>query len=152
MAKMLLVKEDDNTVFISIYYQAKKNKFGTVMYKILTEEEGKKAIEKKDASVDVLNTKWAVPTWKITTNIVRSSTYYNPADGTQRLDPTKYRDNIFRACLKEWDITDEAGVPIPLNADSIGQLPNVVAEELLRKYDQSTESDEIDEKKLQKQP
>lgn len=152
MAKMLLVKEEDNTVFITIYYQSKKNKFGTIMYKILTEEEGKKAIEKKDASVDVLNTKWAVPTWKITTNITRSSTYYNPADGTQRIDPTKYRDNIFRTCLKEWDITDESGAVIAVSSDSIGQLPNVIAEELLKKYDQSTETDETDEKKLQKQP
>ncbi len=152
MAKMLLVKEDDNTVLISIYYQAKKNKFGTIKYKILTEEEGKKAIEKKDASVDVLNTKWAVPTWKITTNVMRSSTYYNPADGTQRLDPTKYRDNIFRTCLREWDVTDETGTSVPINNDTIGQLPNTIAEELLKKYDQSTETDEDDEKKLLKQP
>jgi hypothetical protein len=147
MAKSLLVKEEQGLILVEMYYQVKKTKQGYVSHRILTEEEGKKLIERGDPSVDVLHTKWVTPTWKISNKIMRSSTYYNPADGTQRLDPTKYRDNIFKTCLKEWDIQDDNGNIVPINDETIGMLPNPVAEELLKRYDKSTVSDETDEKK-----
>jgi hypothetical protein len=147
MAKSLLIKDEENLIHITLYYQLKKSKSGYLQFKILSEEEGKKLLEKKDETVDVLNTKWSIPTWKITNKVMRASTYYNPADGSQRLDPTKYRDNIFRTCLKEWDIQDDSGNVVPINEENIGQLPTSVAEELLRKYDNSTSSSEAEEKK-----
>ena len=152
MAKSLLIRDEENLIHITLYYQLKKNKSGYVQFKILSEEEGKKLLDKKDETVDVLNTKWAIPTWKISNKVMRASTYYNPADGSQRLDPTKYKDNIFRTCLKEWDIQDESGTVIPINEESIGQLPNSVAEELLNRYDESTSPSESDEKKSRTQP
>ena len=152
MAKSLLIRDEENLIHITLYYQLKKNKSGYVQFKILSEEEGKKLLDKKDETVYVLNTKWAIPTWKISNKVMRASTYYNPADGSQRLDPTKYKDNIFRTCLKEWDIQDESGTVIPINEESIGQLPNSVAEELLNRYDESTSPSESDEKKSRTQP
>jgi hypothetical protein len=147
MAKSLIVEEGENLIHIPLYYQAKKNKYGVLQYKILSDEEGKKLVEKKDESVDILNTKWISPTWKSNNTIVRSSTYYNPSDGTNRIDWSKYQDNVFRNCLREWDVVDGEGKPIPVNSDTIGSLPSIIASALLEKYDKSISIDEDEKKK-----
>jgi hypothetical protein len=147
MAKNILVEESDSLIPLSIYYQVKKNKFGVKQYKILTDEEGIKAMEKGDPNTDVLNTKWAASIWKITTSIMRASTFYNPADGAQVFDPVKYQDNVFKICLKDWDIEDGQGSKVPITVESIGKLPKAIADELLRKYNFITSVDEIEEKK-----
>lgn len=150
MKKSLLIKDEEDLINISIYYKIKKNKFGFTNFKILKDEEGKKLLEKNDDTVGVLNTKWACPSWKISNRITRSSTYYNPADGMQRVDITKYRENVFKTCLREWDV-EENGEVVPINEETIGQLPNSIAEELLSRYDKVSLPDEEEEKKSQTQ-
>ena len=147
MAKMLFSKNEE-LITITVYYRVKTNKFGVRQYKILEEEEAKTAISNGDKDVDILTSKWAVPTWKSNSHLIRSSTFYNPSDGQNKVDWSRYQDNIFKNCLKEWDVFDENNTIVPINADTIGSLPVVVASALLDKYEKSLSLEEEDRKKL----
>jgi len=145
MAKMLL-SQNEELISLVLYYQVKNNKYGIRQYKILEEDEAKSLISKGDKEIDILSTKWSLPTWRSNSNIVRSSTFYNPSDGTNRLDWSRYEDNVFKTCLKEWDVVDENNQPVPVNQDTIGYLPVPIASALLQKYNKCLSLDE-DEKK-----
>lgn len=145
MAKSLLVKNDD-LVTITIYYKIKTNKFNLKQYKILEEQEAKELISKGDTDVDFLTTKWTIPTWQSNSHLVRSSTFYSPSEGLNRLDWSKYQDNLFKTCLKEWDVED-GGKIVPITPDSIGSLPTVIAQTLLDKYEKCLVLEDEDKKK-----
>lgn len=147
MAKMLFT-ENEELITINLYYRVKLNKFGVRQYKVLEEDEAKTALSSGDKEVDILVTKWIVPTWRSNSNIIRASTFYSPADGSNRVDWSKYQDNLFKNCLKEWDVTDKDNNPVPVNPDTIGSLPSVIASALLDKYDKSLSLEEDERKKL----
>lgn len=146
MAKSLLVKDED-LITIILYYKTKTNKFGVRQYKIVDEEDAKSSIAKGDKDIDSLTTKWVIPTWQSNSYIMRSSTFYSPSEGVNRLDYNKYQDNVFKTCLKEWDITDENDKVIPINGESIGNLPSIIANSLLERYEKALSLEEEDAKK-----
>jgi hypothetical protein len=106
----------------------------------------KAAIAKGDKDIDSLTTKWVIPTWQSNSHILRSSTFYSPSEGTNRLDFNKYQDNMFKTCLKEWDIVDENERQVPINTESIGNLPSVIANALLDRYEKSLTMEDEDQK------
>lgn len=144
MRKSILVK-DNELLTIIIYFTVITNKFGVRHYKILQEDEAKILIAKNDANVDSLTTKWIVPTWNSSSHVLRSSTFWNPTENTNRLDWSKYQENVFRTCLREWDIMDDNGEYLPVNMENIGSLPKDVAYALLDAYEKSVsiEDDEV---------
>ena len=146
MAKQL-ISNTDELITLTLYYKVKVNKYGIRQYKVLEEDEGKSLLAKGDKDVDTLVTKWAVPKWKTNSHIMRSSTFYNPADGTNRVDWSKYQENVFKTCLKDWDVVDENNSPIPVNQDTIGSLPPIIASALLDKYDKSLAIEDDERKK-----
>jgi len=146
MAKMLFSKNEE-LITITLYYKVQTNKFGVRQYKILEEDEAKTRISEGDKNVDILSSKWLIPTWKSNSHLIRSSTFYNPSDGQNKVDWSKYQDNVFKNCLKEWDIVDENNVDVPINTDTIGSLPVVIASALLNKYESSLALEEEDQKK-----
>jgi hypothetical protein len=143
----MLVSTNEEFITLILYYRVKSNKHGVRQYKILEEEEAKSFLSKGDKDVDILTTKWVVPTWKSNSNVLRSSTFYNPTDGSNKIDWTKYQENLFKACLKEWDVVDENNQAIPVSAETIGLLPPVIASALLDKYDKSLSLEEEERKK-----
>lgn len=146
MAKKLVSKNEEFVTLI-LYYRVKSNKHGVRQYKILDEDEAKALIAKGDKEIDTLTTKWSVPTWRSNSNILRSSTFYNPTDGSNKIDWSKYQDNLFKNCLKEWDVVDENDQVVPVNPDTVGSLPSVIASALLDKYDKSLSLEEDERKK-----
>ena len=146
MPKTFLVKNED-LITIVLFFKSKINKFGVRQYKIVDEDEAKQLIAKNDTSIDTLTTKWVVPTWQLNTSLLRQSTFYNPSDGSNKLDWAKYQDNLFKTCLKEWDISDEEGNVVPVSSESIGNLPSVIATALLQAYESSISMEEDERKK-----
>lgn len=146
MAKSLLIKDEDQVVIV-LHFEYAINKHGVRQYKILSEKDAKEALHNGNKNVDSLTTKWVVPTWNSNSYILRSSTYYNPTEGTNKIDWSKYQDNLFKTCLKEWDILDGDDKPIPVNNDTIGSLPAVIAAALLEKYEKCLALEEEDRKK-----
>jgi len=146
MAKSILVKEED-LITIILYYRTKTNKFGVRQYKVVDEEEAKASISKGEKEIDSLTTKWVIPTWQSNSFIMRSSTFYSPSEGVNRLDFNKYQDNLFKTCLKEWDIIDENEKPVPINSETIGNLPSIIANALLERYEKSLSMEDEDQKK-----
>jgi hypothetical protein len=146
MAKSLLVK-DDELITIITYYSVATNKYNIKHFKILEEDKAKELLAKGDTSVDSLTTKWIVPTWNSSSYVLRSSTFYNPADGNNRLDWSKYQENLFKTCLKEWDVTDNYGQPVPLSLEAIGSLPKDIAYALLDAYEKAISLEDDERKK-----
>lgn len=146
MAKKLFSAKEE-LVTIALYYKTKTNKYNISQYKVLDEETAKEALSKGDKNVDAIITKWSIPTWKSNSVLLRSSTFYNPTDGSNKIDWSKYEENIFRNCLKEWDVVDENGNPIPVNIDTIGMLPPTIATALLALYDKVISLEDEDTKK-----
>lgn len=146
MAKTLLIQNEE-LITLVLFFKTKVNKFGVRQYKIIDEEEAKGLLAKNDPSVDTLTTKWVIPTWQTNTSILRQSTFYNPADGANKIDWSKYQDNLFKTCMREWDILDEQGNVMPVTSETIGNLPSIIATELLQMYEKSITMEEDERKK-----
>lgn len=146
MAKSILMDGEDNLIHVPLYYKIKKK--GSVrQFKILTDDEGRDLLAKNDPDVEVLNTKWKPQTWQMNTFLIKNSQSYDQVSGAKEFDGLKYRENIFTNCLVEWDMVDEKGQVIPINPKVIGQLPQSIAQALVRKYDDLLVIDEEEQKK-----
>jgi hypothetical protein len=146
MAKSLLIK-DEEFVTIVLHFEHHTNRHGVRQYKILSEKEAKDALANGSKNIDSITTKWTMPTWNSNSYILRSSTYYNPTEGTNKIDWSKYQDNLFKTCLREWDLIGDDDKPIPVNNDTIGSLPAIIAAALLEKYEKCLALEEEDRKK-----
>lgn len=147
MPSSILLSGNESLINIPLYYKIKENKHGVRQFKVLTEEEGRSLLEKQEKGVEVLNTKWKPQTWQMNNYLLKNSTSYDQASGTQQIDFTKYQDNVFTNCLIDWDMFDEKGQPIPVNPKTVGQLPSAIAQALIRRYNDSLTVDEEEQGK-----
>ena len=147
MPKSMLLDGENSLIHIPIYFKEKKNKHGHHYYAILDEDEGKKKQTVENSGVDVLNTKWKPQTWQMNNHLLKHSTSYNQATGSQDIDFTKYRDNIISECMTDWDMVDDKGAPIPVNPKTVGLLPANIVNELIRRYDGIMQLDEEEQGK-----
>lgn len=149
MAKKLskAVGKGKKMVSIPLYYRITDGPYDNMQFQILAREEGKKAVEKGDSSVEVLNTKWRANSWQLTNVLMQSSLSYNPQTGQHEVDLTKYQDNMLKSCLVEWDLTDEGDQAIPVTPEALDDLPPEIAKGLIRVYDRSNLVDEGEIKK-----
>mgnify|MGYP001160049574 CR=1 FL=1 len=146
MPSNLLIDGQEDLIEIKLFYRVKKNNAGVRQFVVLDEEKGKKAIEDGDDSVDCLVTKWSPQTWQMNNNLLKQSMTYNKISGNNEVDFSRYQDNVFRYCLKEWDVTDKDGSPIPPTPENVGQLPAAVAQALIRLYDSTITVDQEEKK------
>lgn len=144
MANSILLEGNENLIHIPLYYKIKTNRFGVRQFKVFDDEEGRKLLEKAEPDVEVLNTKWKPQTWQMNNFLLKNSTSYDQASGSQQLDFTKYQDNVFTNCLVEWDMIDAKNQPVPVGSKTIGMLPSVIAQSLMRRYESSLRIDEED--------
>ena len=147
MAKSILLDGQESLIDIPLYYKVRTNKYGVHNFQILSDEEGKKAAAQEESDIETLNTRWRPQTWQMNNHLMKHSTSYNQASGTQDIDFQKYRDNVVTECLVEWDMVDPNGQAIPVSEKTIGQMPSVIVNELIRRYDQAMTYNEEEQEK-----
>jgi hypothetical protein len=84
--------------------------------------------------VKVLKTQWAVPNWKDNHDAIRLSTVTDPMTGNKGVDIHQYKSVCLEKFLKAWDITDEAGKPVPVTKDKIMSLDFTIARALVDQF------------------
>ena len=158
----------NNLIDIKIYYQEIKNRGGSKI-KVLSKKEAdlimdNNAIDKKNfedkeenkektfeldpsREVHILNTKWAQASWREQNEALKDCLNKNDFTGEFEIDQLSFRDKKVKNCLKEWDIKDDSGQPVPVSPQTIDELPFDVIIALVSEYDKSTDLEEEDEKK-----
>lgn len=89
-----------------------------------------------------IRTDWAPLNWRESNNIYSSCMKQTTlADGNPsiELDAIKFRDQKLKTCLKNWDIKDDNGQNVPLNAATIDTLASEVAQKLIDDFDRVTQ-------------
>ena len=152
---------------IKLYYQVKGNK-GRKTIKVLSDKEAKNIMDvnekaKKDfeskeenkdkefelnpaEKVEILNTKWKEASWKEHNDSLKKCMKKDDYNNYE-VDQIQFRDLKVKQGLKEWDLKDSNGNPVPCTPDIIDQLPFDVMMSLLNKYDNIMLLGEEDEKK-----
>jgi len=146
MPSDLLMTGAEDLIEVDIYYKARRNESGFRSHTILSEDEGKKAMEAEDEGVDVLSTKWSAQTWQLNNSIMKESTNYNKISGNQDVDWTAYQNKMIQYCLREWNVTLPDGTPVPPTVDNVGMMPANIVASLIKKYDASMKVDEEEKK------
>jgi hypothetical protein len=100
--------------------------------------------------ISEVNTKWTRLTWK-EQNAIYSQCMKESigTDGKLKysFDNIKYRDLKLKKCLKEWDVKDDNGQYVPVDANVIDNLVPEVAQQLLDDFEKVTEPGADDLKK-----
>lgn len=133
----------EHTIDISLNFSVIKNKHGRNVFKVLSESDLEKINndENDNTVIHTINTVWSLLGWKQQNEFLEHAMEINPATGIRDLNMTKYRDAVFKKCLKEWDIKDK-GQKVPVSEQSIDSLDPVLGNALLNKYDQAMSFDE----------
>lgn len=146
MASNLLLNSNEDLIRITIYYRVQKNKYGSRQFQILPEEKALELLKKEDSDVETLETYWSPQTWQVNNSISKQSMSYNKVHGNEEIDWSLYQQNIFKHCLKKWNVTDDDGNEIPPTPENVGMLPTMVARALLQEYNNSLSVDEEEKK------
>lgn len=134
---MSLLDQND-LIEINLYYKYADVGTGKRLV-ILTDKKGKALQndpdEEKSKSVEVLETKWSLLTWKEQNEVMNlSSQMINPQTGERQFNFLAYRDAIIKRCLKQWNITINEK-PTPVNPESIDALPGPVVTNLYQQFE-----------------
>lgn len=116
---------------IDIKYAEVKLKNGLESIVVIRDEETEKRFEGKEGKIKELHTQWLQPNWKEHSDVVRQSMIWDEFKGERTMDFHSYRSMCIERFLKAWDITDDAGVPVPCNQVNIGKLDYAMANALI---------------------
>ena len=137
---------DDNFISIPLYYMIKVGKYDSKQIVVIDDDKASKMLEDEDikGSVQILNTKWKVLSWKENNDLMKACEVISQSGETPIFDWAKFADLRLKRALKWWDLknNEEDPEPAPLNAENIDRLPSVVAQSLLDRYAQSSSVDE----------
>lgn len=141
LAKAVVTGEAD-LIDIPLYYEFRKNKFGTPKIVVLEEDEGKKAIEDpaRKENVEVLNTRWKMASWIEQNDIISQSQTVDEFSGNREPNWTKYRDLRVKRLMKEWDLEWE-GKNVPVTEEYINNLPAEIVLGLFDRYERASGTD-----------
>ena len=133
----------DQTIEITLFFIVRKNKYGVNVFKVLDDKELEElqSDENKKKTIRSINTVWSLLGWKQQNEYLEKSIEINPVSSAKEINPTKYRETIFKKCLKDWDII-ENGKKIPVSDMAIDKLDPRLGEALLNKYDTMMSFDE----------
>ena len=110
---------------IDIKYVDIKNKMGVEFPLVI---EGSSELEKKYGDrVKTIHTQWQTPTWKEGHEAARSATVIDSQTGDRRTDLNTYSGIVLERFLKQWDLTDETGKPIPVIPENVALLDSGIA-------------------------
>ena len=131
----------NDLVNVQLFYMIKKNKYGLEIFRILEDEDAKKIMEDPNKAKDVktINTKWKTLAWH-ESNYIASRSYarLNQMSDERVFDFNSFRDLKIKMCLKEWDLKDPAGNPVPLIPEMIDKLVPEIILALYNKYEEVT--------------
>ena len=97
---------------------------------------------KDNPNLKEINTSWKPLGWKDHNEIYsKCLSHHTKEDGsvTTNLNYIKFRDMKLKFCLKSWDLKDDDGRPVPVNASAIDRLNPQVATEILEGFEKVTE-------------
>ena len=126
---------------IDLEYAEVKTKSGIDCILIIKNEEMSKKYGDK---VKKVHTQWVQPSWKESNDLVRQATVWEQFAGERSLDYLLYRSLIPEKFLKMWDITDEAGKPVPCTPITILKLEPNIANALIDNFISRTVPSESD--------
>ena len=149
LAKSIASSSAKELIDVVLYYQVITNKYGNTVFRTIPEDKAKEMLEKEDTkkSVEVLNTKWKVTTWKEQNSVIQRSQKTNPDTLQHEIEWTMYRDAMIKSFLVAWDLEDD-GKKIPVNPANIDNLPADIVLALYNKYERATNIDPEQEGKL----
>lgn len=127
---MSLFSNSDDIV-IKMYYRDKEDKLEILEDKDI---EGKTDEELSQEGVEIIETRWAEISWGSYQSIL-SKAFIPREDGQSVFSFVVYRKAIIEQCLKDWNITDENGVKVPIR-ENINKLKPGVVMYLYNKFDQ----------------
>jgi len=125
----MFIKEDDS-VEIKVY--CKKNKY---RYMALTEKEYKELNNNDQNKYELLTVKMRELTWGLF-NQLQDEAMVENTNGEQKFNYRIYKENRLKRLIKEWSAKDKDGNPIPVNENMILHLSPIIAETILRSYDE----------------
>lgn len=133
----------EQTVDIALNFIVKKNKYGRTIFRILTDEDVEKIKNDENDSTQIhtINTVWSLLGWKQQNEFLESSMEVNKVTGVRDINMTKYRDVVFKKCLKDWDLS-EKNHKVPVTETAIDNLDPTIGNALLNKYDEMMSFDE----------
>lgn len=143
----ILQEQEKALIEIPIYYRVKENSYGNKYVEILSNEDGQEALnqvgtsESDEVNVEVLNTKWHRPTWKMQNEILSKCTTVDNETGQANIDVQKFRDLKVKTYLRDWDMEYD-GQQIPVSEEVIDRLPPDFFISLADKFDLATTEDE----------
>lgn len=135
---------------ITISYVAFKNKnSSSPSIKILTEEELEiyKKDDKLKDKVKILQTKWTLPTWGNSGDIIKKCTKFNYQTQQNEIDAMLFRDLRLKSHLVDWSAKNKNGEKIPLTDKTVNELHPGIAGELLSRFEQVVNVDREDMEK-----
>jgi len=138
LAKAVVTGEPE-LIHIPLYYEFRKNRFGTPKIVVLEEEDGKAALEdpERKENVELLNTYWAMASWTEQNDIVAQSQTTDEFTGNKEPNWTKYRDLRVKKLLRKWDLEFD-GKPVPVTEQFIGNLPAEIVLGLFDRYERAS--------------
>jgi len=132
---------DNEFIQVKIYYKKIGHKY--VAY---TEQEFNKTIkEEEKKNYMSLMAKFFELSWGLYNELQESAIMEN-SNGERQFNYKIFKENRLRKLMKEWDAQKD-GKPVPINEKSISMLSPVIAEALLRSYDDMVILGEEEEKK-----
>ena len=139
---------DENFISIPLYYMVKAGKYDSKQVVVLADDTASKMLEEGSSSVQILNTKWKVLTWKEQNDLLKESERPAEAGEMPSFDWALFQERRLKKALRWWDLKQNDADPEPLavSSDNVDKMPSHVIRALLDKYDAVANMDEEEEK------
>lgn len=137
----MFIKEID-FIEIKVYWKKTKNR-----YEAYTENEFDKMKIKEDskAKFTILNIKTCELYWELY-NKLQEEAYEDGPDNSRRWSLKRFKENKLKKIIKDWDAKNEKGEKMPVSEGAILHMAPIIAEAILRGYDDATLLNEEEEK------
>ena len=135
--------EDKDFLEFKVYYKKYVHSYDAYTEKEFEKVELKEEDKKKFKEVVI---KMSELTWGLY-NQLQDCAMIEGGDGERHFNFKIYKENRLNKLIKEWNATDAAGKPVPVNDKTISHLAPSIAESILRGYDELSFISEEDEKK-----
>lgn len=127
--------DENDLLEINVYYK----KVGHI-YQAYTEKEFNelKLDDEKKKKFECLKTKMKVLDWG-TYNQLQDEAMIENSAGDRQFNYKIYKENRLKKLIKEWSaLSLKDGKPVPVNSVAIGRIAPLIAEAILRAYDEKS--------------
>jgi len=136
---MSLFRNKSNLINVKLFYR-EENISGYDKIFIISKDEVNKLTEEeiKEKGIETLNTFWKSLSWQERNNINHESEVRGEGMVLGQVDYNRWRDLRVKQCLREWDVKDEEGNPVPCNPDTINRIDAYVLDAILDEFEKIT--------------